>query len=63
MDIQLPDISGIEAIRRLKADEQTRAIPIIVVSALRCHAKRPVFLQVAAKPISQNHSVVRSWLS
>jgi len=33
MDIQLPDISGIEAIRRLKADEQTRAIPIIVVSA------------------------------
>lgn len=33
MDIQLPDISGIEAIRRLKADEQTRSIPIIVVTA------------------------------
>jgi two-component system cell cycle response regulator DivK len=33
MDIQLPDISGIEAIRRLKADEQTRSIPIIVISA------------------------------
>jgi two-component system cell cycle response regulator DivK len=33
MDIQLPDISGIEAARLLKADEQTRAIPIIAVSA------------------------------
>jgi two-component system cell cycle response regulator DivK len=33
MDIQLPDISGIEAIRRLKSDEQTVAIPIIAVTA------------------------------
>ncbi len=33
MDIQLPDISGEEAARRLKADEQTRAIPIIAVTA------------------------------
>jgi two-component system cell cycle response regulator DivK len=33
MDIQLPDISGIEAARLLRADEQTRAIPIIAVSA------------------------------
>ena len=33
MDIQLPDISGMEATRRLKADEQTRTIPIIAVTA------------------------------
>ena len=33
MDIQLPDISGMEATRRLKADEQTRAIPVIAVTA------------------------------
>lgn len=33
MDIQLPDISGIEAIRRLKADQQTRAIPVIAITA------------------------------
>lgn len=33
MDIQLPGISGIEAIRRLKRDERTRAIPIIAVTA------------------------------
>jgi len=33
MDIQLPDISGIEATQRLKHDEQTRTIPIIAVTA------------------------------
>ena len=33
MDIQLPDISGMEATRRLKADEQTHTIPIIAVTA------------------------------
>ncbi len=33
LDIQLPDISGEEAARRLKADERTRAIPIIAVTA------------------------------
>ena len=27
MDIQLPDISGMEATQRLKSDEQTRTIP------------------------------------
>src|SRR5213082_1918276 len=33
MDIQLPDISGMEATRRLKADEHTRTIPVIAVTA------------------------------
>ena len=33
MDVQLPDISGMEATRRLKTDEQTRSIPIIAVTA------------------------------
>jgi len=33
LDIQLPDISGMEAARRLKADDQTRTIPIIAVTA------------------------------
>lgn len=33
MDIQLPDISGMEATKRLKSDEQTRATPIIAVTA------------------------------
>jgi len=33
MDLQLPDISGFDAARQLKADEETRAIPIIAVTA------------------------------
>jgi two-component system cell cycle response regulator DivK len=33
MDIQLPGISGIEALRQLRADEATAAIPVIAVTA------------------------------
>jgi two-component system, cell cycle response regulator DivK len=33
LDIQLPDISGLEAARRLKGDERSRRIPIIAVTA------------------------------
>jgi two-component system cell cycle response regulator DivK len=40
LDIQLPDISGTEATRRLKADEQTRLIPIIAVTAFAMSGDR-----------------------
>jgi two-component system cell cycle response regulator DivK len=33
MDLQLPDLSGLEATRQLKADEETRGIPVIAVTA------------------------------
>ena len=33
MDIQLPDIDGITALRRLRADANTRAMPVVAVSA------------------------------
>ena len=44
MDIQLPDISGMEAARRLKADDQTRAIPIIAVTAFAMSGDRAMVL-------------------
>ena len=33
MDIQLPDMSGLEAVRQLKGDPLTRRIPVIAVTA------------------------------
>ena len=33
MDLQLPDISGFDAVRQLKEDAETRPIPIIAVTA------------------------------
>jgi CheY-like chemotaxis protein len=34
MDIQMPDVNGYEATRRLKADPETVAIPVIALTAL-----------------------------
>jgi two-component system, cell cycle response regulator DivK len=44
LDIQLPDISGTEVALRLKADEQTRAIPVIAVTAFAMPGDRKKIL-------------------
>lgn len=33
MDIELPDLDGLEATRRLKADPATAGIPVVIISA------------------------------
>jgi two-component system cell cycle response regulator DivK len=40
LDIQLPDISGKAAARQLKAEPQTRAIPIVAVTAFAMSGDR-----------------------
>jgi two-component system cell cycle response regulator DivK len=40
MDIQLPDVDGISALGRLRADERTAAIPVLALTAQAMHGDR-----------------------
>lgn len=56
MDIQLPDIDGLEALRRLREDERTAGIPVLALTAQAMHGDRERFLEAGfdgylAKPV------------
>jgi two-component system, cell cycle response regulator DivK len=44
MDVQLPGIDGVEALARLRADDQTRSIPVLALTAQAMHGDRERFL-------------------
>jgi two-component system, cell cycle response regulator DivK len=44
MDIQLPDVDGIQALRRLRADQRTAGIPVLAVTAQAMEGDRERFL-------------------
>ena len=44
MDIQLPDIDGIEALARLRTDARTASIPVVALTAQAMHGDRERFL-------------------
>jgi two-component system, cell cycle response regulator DivK len=57
MDLQLPGIDGAEALRRIRAGEQTRAVPVVAVTAFamdddRQNAFDSGFTGYVEKPIS-----------
>jgi two-component system, cell cycle response regulator DivK len=57
MDIQLPGIDGIEALRQLRADPDTTSIPVVAVTASAMNRDRQTILAAGfdgyqAKPIS-----------
>jgi CheY-like chemotaxis protein len=59
MDVNLPDIDGLEATRRLKADSQVSAIPILALTANAMHGDRERCLEAGCngyipKPITKN---------
>ena len=44
MDIQLPDMDGLDALTRLRADARTSSIPVIAVTAYAMNGDRDRFL-------------------
>jgi len=44
MDIQLPDVDGVEALGRLRADERTAPVPVLALTAQAMHGDREHFL-------------------
>lgn len=64
MDINLPDIDGVEATKQLKAMPQTAHIPVIALTANAMHGDRERFLEAGcddylSKPISKNELLDR----
>jgi len=56
MDIQLPGIDGMEALRRLRADAETRAIPVVATASAMTQDRATIiaagFDGYQSKPIS-----------
>jgi two-component system cell cycle response regulator DivK len=44
MDIQLPDLDGVQALQRLRADARTARIPVLALTAQAMHGDRERFL-------------------
>jgi two-component system cell cycle response regulator DivK len=44
MDIQLPDIDGVEALGRLRADGRTKSVPVLALTAQAMEGDRERFL-------------------
>ncbi|HEY3064085.1 MAG TPA: response regulator [Chloroflexota bacterium] len=44
MDVQLPDIDGVDALGRLRADPATRAIPVVALTAFAMKDDRMRFM-------------------
>ena len=44
MDIQLPDINGVEALGRLRANERTASLPVLALTAQAMEGDRERFL-------------------
>jgi len=60
MDIQMPHISGLELIERLKADEDLRAIPIMAVTAYAAKGDEERIREAGAEGyVSKPISVIR----
>lgn len=51
LDVELPDMSGIEVCERLKADAATRDIPVVMITAFHDMARKMEALQAGAEEV------------
>ncbi len=56
MDIQLPEVSGLEVTKWLKDDPELKAIPVVAVTAFAMKATRNASARAAARPICPSRS-------
>jgi two-component system, cell cycle response regulator DivK len=57
MDVQLPGMDGLEALARLRADEQTASVPVLALTAQAMQGDRERFLEAGfdgyiSKPVN-----------
>ena len=45
MDVQLPDVDGVEALRRIRTDARTASLPVVAVTAQAMDGDRDRFLR------------------
>lgn len=62
MDIQLPDIDGVETLERLRADARTASMPVLALTAQAMQGDRERFLAAGfdgylSKPVNIAHLV------
>jgi CheY-like chemotaxis protein len=56
----LPNVTGVEVLRRLKADSQTHSIPVIVVSSLSQKNKSALLRDGAADMLEKTDDLLRN---
>ncbi len=64
LDVMMPGISGFDVCRQLKRNEQTRSIPVVMVTALKENEHRICALESGAddflnKPVDQTEMLIR----
>ena len=62
IDIRLPDMDGVEALRRLRTDERTTSIAVLAVTAQAMKGDRERFRKRASTATSRSRSTSTSFL-
>lgn len=70
LDLQMPIMDGQEALKRIRADERFRTLPVVMVTALECNKSRQACMAAGAsaffqKPLAMDtmRQIVATWCS